>query len=131
MLRISKQSDYGLLILTYLKGKDHLVPLSELVEKLKLPKRFIARIAANLVASGFLVSKEGKSGGYQLSSKIKKVSLFDFLKIFESNLNLTRCEEDNYRCPWEDHCSHKSLFKDKLRKIFIKQLKNYQLSKII
>lgn len=131
MLRISKQSDYGLLILTYLKDKNHLVPLSELVEKLKLPKRFIARIASNLATNGFLFSKEGKSGGYQLSSKIKKVSLFDYLKIFESNLNLTSCTDENYRCFWKDYCSHQNLFKVKLKKIFVKQLKNYQLWKII
>lgn len=131
MLRISKQSDYGLLILTYLKDKNHLVPLSELVEKLKLPKRFIARIASILAINGFLISKEGKKGGYQLSSKIKKFSLFDYLKIFETNLNLTYCGDNNYQCSWKNYCSHQNLFKVKLRKIFIGQLKNYQLSKII
>ena len=131
MLKISKQSDYGLLILTYLKNKNHLVPLSELVEKLKLPKRFIARIASILATNGLLVIKEGKTGVYQLSSKIKKTSLFDYLKIFESDLNLIQCEKDNYHCPWEDYCSHQNLFKDRLKKIFIKQLKNYRLSNVI
>lgn len=131
MLRISKQSDYGLLMLTYLKNKNKLVPLSELAEKLKLPKRFIARIASILASHQLLKSKEGKIGGYQSSDKIKKISLYDYLKIFESSLNITKCQDDNYQCPWEDFCQQKNFFKNQLKKIFIKQLKNYKLTEII
>lgn len=131
MLKISKQSDYGLLILNYLKDKKHLISLSELVKSLKLPKRFIARIASILAKHQLLVSKEGRTGGYQLSTKIKTVSLYDYLKIFESDLKVAQCLENHYHCPWEDYCRHKRVFKDKLNKIFISQLKNYQLFKVV
>lgn len=132
MLKISKQSDYGLLILSYLKNKKGFVSISEMVNNLNLPKRFIARIASVLANHEILVSKEGKIGGYRLSSKIKKIYLLDYLKIFEQDLiNLTQCSKENYQCPWEIYCHHKNLFKDKLKKILINQLKNYRLFNVI
>lgn len=61
MFNISKQSDYGLLMLEYLKDKRDYISLTEIVEKLKLPKRFLARIASKLVSARILLSREGKS----------------------------------------------------------------------
>jgi len=82
MLAITKQSDYGLILLSYIYKKNVQVRLSELIKETKLPQRFLARIAAELVKKGLLISREGKNGGYLILPKIKTISFFDYLTIF-------------------------------------------------
>ncbi|GAB4218973.1 MAG: hypothetical protein Fur009_2750 [Candidatus Microgenomates bacterium] len=130
MFKISKSSDYGLLLIEYLFNKKNFVSLSEIIEKTNLPKRFLARIGSKLAEAKILESKEGKIGGYRLTSKIKNFTLYDYLKIFE-NFNITSCANDNYSCPWQNDCQHKNFFSKKLQINLINYLKSEKLLKII
>lgn len=131
MLKISKQSDYGLVLLSYLKDKKEYTSLSEVVKETNLPLRFLARIASILKKNGILESIEGKTGGYKITSKIKKLTVYDYLKIFEKNLFLTSCSKENYKCPYEEICQHKDFFKNKLKNLIINDLKKYKLGQIL
>ena len=131
MFNISKQSDYVLLMLEYLKNKKDYISLTEIVEKLKLPKRFLARIASKLVSAKILLSREGKIGGYLLNPEINSLTLYDYLRVFEGDLALTKCFDKNYQCQWEKNCSHKKFFNHKLRNVFIGNLKEEKLLKIL
>jgi len=131
MFYLSKQLDYGLLLLSYLTDKDDFVSLTKVVKDLKLPKRFLARIASKLAEKKILLSHEGKKGGYKINSKVKSISLYDYLKIFEDDFVLTRCFDDDYDCPFEKNCQHKNFFNHRLRKVFIKNLKKEKLFKTI
>lgn len=131
MLNITKQSDYGILFVSYLHKKKDYVPLSSLIKETGLPYRFLARIAAELVRNKIVESKEGKVGGYKLSHNIYKTSLYDFLKIFEGDLALSKCCVDpDYRCNWYDSCIHKSFFRNTLTKILTNDLKKYKLTSL-
>ncbi len=130
MFKISKSSDYGLLLIEYLFDKGDYISLSEIIEKTGLPKRFLARIASKLVSEKILESKEGKIGGYKLTKKIGSMSLFDYLKIFE-DFKMTKCADDDYDCPWEENCRHKNFFSKKLSNNLINYLKSEKLLKII
>lgn len=127
MLTITNQSDYGILFISYLINQDDYVPLSEMVKKMKLPSRFLARIAAQLVKNKIVVSREGKVGGYKLTEKIEKISLYHYLKIFEGDLALSKCRDVKYHCPWEKLCQHKSFFQHTLHGIVTSALKRFRL----
>jgi len=130
MLTINKQSDYGLILLSYIYKKDSITKLSELIEKTKLPKRFLARIAASLVKNNLLESYEGKTGGYQIGRNIKLFSLYDYLKIFEEKFSLCDCENKGVRCKYEGVCNHKTASL-KMDKIITDQFKKTKLLSII
>ncbi len=131
MLTITKQSDYGLILISFVYKKNRLVKLSELIEETKLPKRFLARIAAELAKEGLLISKEGKSGGYLISPKIKTISLYDYLTIFENDVVVCSCLDENYQCKFEDICHHRSFIKKRLNVVLIKELKKIKLLQLI
>ena len=131
MLSITKQSDYGLILISFVYKKNRLVKLSELIEETKLPKRFLARIAAELAKEGLLISKEGKSGGYLISPKIKNVSLYDYLKIFENDVVVCNCFDENYLCRFEDICHHRSFIKKRLNTVLVQELKKIKLTQLI
>ncbi|MEK7096952.1 MAG: Rrf2 family transcriptional regulator [Patescibacteria group bacterium] len=131
MLAITKQSDYGLILISFVYKKNGLVRLSELIEATKLPQRFLARIAAELVKNKLLISKEGKSGGYLISPKIKSVSLYDYLTIFENDVIVSSCVDEDFNCKFEDICNHKDFIKKRLNVVLIKELKKIKLLQLI
>lgn len=130
MFTISSQSDYGLIILSHLIKKKGFVPLSDLIKDTNLPMRFLARIAADLANSGILESREGRVGGYKTSDKINTVNLYEYLKIFEDDVEVCKCCEENYNCEHKDICHHGSFLQNKLNKILIEQLKKIMLKDI-
>ncbi|MEK7495725.1 MAG: Rrf2 family transcriptional regulator [Patescibacteria group bacterium] len=131
MLAITKQSDYGLILISFVYKKNGLVRLSELIEATKLPQRFLARIAAELVKNNLLISKEGKSGGYIISSKIKKISLYDYLTIFENDIIVSSCVDKDFDCKFEKICNHKDFIKKRLNIVLTKELKKIKLLQLI
>lgn len=131
MLNITKQSDYGLILISFIYKRNGLVKLSELIKKTKLPQRFLARIAAKLVKNGLLISKEGKSGGYLITQKIKSISLYDYLIIFENNVIVSSCVDQNFDCKFEKICNHKDFIKKRLNVVLTKELKKIKLLELI
>jgi len=131
MLTITKQSDYGLILTSFIYKKNRLVKLSELIEETKLPRRFLARIAAELAKEELLISKEGKSGGYLISPKVKTISLYEYLTIFENDVVVTSCVDDNFDCKYGKICNHKDFIKQRLNVVLTKELKKIRLLQLI
>ncbi len=131
MLAITKQSDYGLILLSSAYKRKGLIKLSELISETNLPQRFLARIAAELVKKGLLISKEGKSGGYLISAKIKTISLYDYLKIFENDVIVSSCVDENFDCKFDKICNHKDFIKQRLNVVLTKELKKIKLLQLI
>lgn len=127
MLSISTQSDYGLLMISYLLKKEDFVPVSELVKEMNLPQRYLARIAAEMAKHQVLVSREGKVGGYKLTDKAKKMNLYDFLTIFEGEVSIARCDKEGFKCKWYEVCQHKGVIRNTFSKILSKELKKQKL----
>ena len=131
MLTITKQSDYGLIMISFIYKKNSLVRLSDLIKDTKLPQRFLARIAAELTKHGLLISREGKSGGYIISPKIKKISLYDYLTIFENDVIVSSCVDEDFNCKFEKICNHKDFIKQRLNVVLTKELKKIKLLQLI
>jgi len=130
MLKLSKKSDYGLLVISKLLHTDDYVSLSKLVEHTKLPLRFLARISAMLANSGILMSREGRVGGYKLGKRFPLLSVYDFLSVFENNLNMTGCQDKSGKCQFENICKHKDSVECKLQMVILEDLKKVKLSEL-
>lgn len=122
MLKLSKKSDYALLIISKLLRESEFISLTKLVEHTKLPQRFLARISAVLASKKVLLSREGRVGGYKLGPKFQTMSVFDFLSIFENNLLMTSCQKKNHICKFEGICHHKEPVKKKLNDVILSDL---------
>lgn len=131
MLTITKQSDYGIILIEQLEGKKDFIPLSELVKQTKLPQRFLARIASILVKNKIILSKEGKVGGYKLADNLNKITLYDFLKIFEKEVAICRCFDGDHCCDYQKICRHKTFIRKKLNQTLIEALKRFTLTDLL
>lgn len=124
MFTISNQSDYAVLLIEYLARKIKPTSISQIVKVCGLPRRFLARIAAQLVKADILESKEGIKGGYKLAKPLNQIKLYEVLQIFEKDLELIKCADEKYQCKWQKICKHQSFWKEKLKNQFIKNIKN-------
>lgn len=130
MLKLSKKSDYGLLIISKLLHAEDFVSLSKLVEHTKLPLRFLARISAVLARNGVLLSREGRVGGYKLGKRFPQMTAYDFLAIFENNLCMTGCQNNPDKCKFQNICKHKDGVKTKLQTVILRDLQKVMLSEL-
>ncbi|MFZ2206354.1 MAG: Rrf2 family transcriptional regulator [Microgenomates group bacterium] len=130
MLKLSKKSDYGLLVISKLIGSEEFISLSKLVEHTKLPLRFLARISAILAHHGVLASREGRVGGYKIGKRFLQMTVFDFLSIFETDMVMTGCQCDGKTCKFESICKHKDPVRTKLHAVILKDLQQVKLSEL-
>ncbi|MCX6792008.1 MAG: Rrf2 family transcriptional regulator [Candidatus Gottesmanbacteria bacterium] len=130
MFTIGSQSDYGLIILSSLMKKNAYVSLTHVVKETDLPQRFLARIAGKLVSHDLLTSLEGRGGGYKVTDKVKNMSLYSYLTIFEKNLNVCKCCRPAYQCHFQPVCQHGRYFQNTLTAILSNQLKKIKLVQI-
>ncbi len=105
---LTKRADYGLSMLSLLasRGKGGRVSLTELASR-GLPKAFMAQIANKMVRSGFLISKEGRGGGYGLTAEPKDIRLKSVLEAIDGDLAPVTCVNKPGLCSMENSCSHK------------------------
>ena len=70
-MKLSKRGEYALRALIDLGIAQELgrplLPISELVEKEKLPENFLVQILVQLRGAGIIETKRGKHGGYSLA----------------------------------------------------------------
>ena len=137
-MKLSKRGEYALRALIDLGIAAELgrpiLQVSELAAKEKLPVKFLEQIFTQLKASGFIVSKRGKLGGYSLARPMNKIKFGSVIRLIDGPLAPISCvSETAYErctCPDEDHCGLRMLMLD-VRTAIIKILDRYSLEDIV
>lgn len=104
MLRISKLTDYALVILSYLALKPQEVASATLIaQKLHLTLPTASKVLKILAEAQLVTSFRGTDGGYQLARDAKLITLTQVLTALEGDLAMTEC------CAMESVCALDSL----------------------
>lgn len=107
MIRMSKQADYGLVLMTqFLRVQDENENLSarQLAAETRLPLPMVSKVLKALTRQGLLVSHRGASGGYSLSRNPDRISVGEVLAAVEGPIAMTACLEDEGDCRQELVC---------------------------
>ena len=106
MFRISKESDYGVLLLTLLaRGPDSVsISARELARKSGIPLPMVSKILKLLARGGVLSSKRGPKGGYALTRRPDRISVAEVVAALEGPLSITECIEHPGDCRQETTC---------------------------
>jgi Rrf2 family protein len=137
-MKLSKRGEYALRALIDLGIAAELgrpiLQVSELAAKEKLPVKFLEQIFTQLKASGYVVSKRGKLGGYSLARPMNKIKFGSVIRLIDGPLAPISCvSETAYErctCPDEAHCGLRMLMLD-VRAAIIKILDRYSLEDIV
>lgn len=90
---LSSKAKYGLKAMVYLARNNGPQPvlIAEIAEKERLPKKFLDAILLQMKQRGFLVSKKGKGGGYNLAKPASEISLGDIIRLLDGPLAPVPC----------------------------------------
>ncbi len=92
MLRMSKMTDYGIVLLTELAREPGQTRTArELAERTRVPMPSTSKLLKGFLQAGLVVSHRGASGGYGLARPAADISLTDIIAVLEGPVSLTEC----------------------------------------
>lgn len=106
MLRISKLTDYGTVVMTYLARENgRLHSVSEIAGEIRLAAPTVSKILKQLVHERLVVSHRGVKGGYNLGRPSADISMLEIIDALEGRVGLTECGSSPGLCTQESLCS--------------------------
>lgn len=95
MLRMSKQADYGLVLMTHLAtAGDRRFTAAELATETRIPPPMVSKVLKLLGREGLLTSHRGVKGGYSLDHDPEEISVAAIIAALEGPIAFTECVED-------------------------------------
>ena len=93
MLRITRLTDYGFILLAHIAISDHkkLYNAKDLSDELDIPLPTVSKVLKHLAKGELLVSHQGSQGGYCLSKDPSFISVADIIEVLEGPVSLTAC----------------------------------------
>ena len=106
MIRITKQADYGIVLLTHFVGEPGAVinTARDLAEQARLPLPMVGKILKTLVRKGLLASHRGVKGGYSLARPADSISVADIVSARDGPIAMTSCSAHPGDCEIENDC---------------------------
>ena len=106
MLRVSKHTDYGMLLLTAMVsgGDSANYSARQLADMTHLPYPMVGKILKALAREGILVSQRGPKGGYGLVRRPEEITLVDIVSAMEGPIAVTECIGSPGDCEHETSC---------------------------
>ena len=100
MIRLSRLTDYGIVLLTQLAGRPEMEihNAGDLAAAVGLPRPTVSKILKALVREGLLVSRRGVRGGYSLARRPEEISMADIIHALEGPIAMTECVTDEPGC---------------------------------
>ena len=112
MLRISKLSDYGILVMAYVaETPRHWQSAAEIAIKVGLPAPTVIKVLKILTQGNLLESRRGALGGYRLAGKPTEITLERILIVLEEPLTLVACIDDQNVCTLATSCRPQNIWK--------------------
>jgi FeS assembly SUF system regulator len=106
MLRLSKLTDYGTVLLAHLAANETAVcSAAEVATTTGIALPTVSKLLKSLARSGLVISTRGSSGGYQLSRAANDISAADVIDAIEGPVSITECSSSDSKCEHEGSCS--------------------------
>lgn len=122
MFRLSKITDYGILLLAHMASRNELdaelrasadtesegagvVTARELAEQVDLPLPIVSKILKSLAREGTIESHRGAKGGYSLRVEADRITVAEMISVLEGPVAMTECSVSTGLCLHENSCS--------------------------
>jgi len=106
MLKLSKFTDYGIVLLSYFAHNAEKQPFSAKYLSVKscIPLPTVSKLLKMLTNTGLLNSEIGRNGGYSLVKRPHEISVGLVISLLEGPLALTECSDEHGQCKIEADC---------------------------
>jgi len=112
MLRLTKLTDYGILLLTHMATDEtRLYASNDLSNATHIPSPTVSKVLQSLLSVGLLESVRGARGGYRLARASESISVREIIDCFEGDIALTECNLDEGACDQLSVCATQNNWK--------------------
>ncbi|QXP84211.1 SUF system Fe-S cluster assembly regulator [Methylococcus sp. ANG] len=109
MLRISKLTDYAIIILGQMARSDEQTfAAAELADQTSIAMPTASKILKALARAGIVTSTRGSRGGYALAQKPEHTSVARIIGALEGPIALTECSAEQALCQQSSSCDVRS-----------------------
>lgn len=106
MLRISKLTDYAILVMVELTASgEEVLSAQTLAERCGLEAPTVSKVLKSLARGGLVESFRGPSGGYRARHTPEEVSVASVIVAIEGPIAMTECSVHEGLCTVEASCS--------------------------
>lgn len=91
MLRLSKLTDYAVVVLVRLSAGDGVQTSPGIAATTGIPEPTVAKVLKALASSGLVASQRGARGGYRLLRPLGGVPISDVIEAIDGPIALTAC----------------------------------------
>ncbi len=106
MLRISKLTDYGTVVLAHLAGDPGVVcSAADVATATSIALPTVSKLLKSLGHAGLVTSTRGSNGGYQLARAPAKISAANVIDALEGPVSITECSGSDSHCDYEGVCN--------------------------
>ena len=106
MLRLSKITDYGILVLAHLARKPMAATHNarEIAKAVELPLPVVSKVLKVLARAGVLESRRGSKGGFALTRRPGELSVTEMIEALDGPVALTECSGSKSLCQHQGSC---------------------------
>ena len=106
MIRLSRLTDYGIVLMSHLAGFGDGEPHNarEIAAEAGLPQPVVGKLLKALAREGLLESHRGARGGYSLARRPEEISTAEMITALEGPIGLTECTVHPGECAQEPSC---------------------------
>ncbi len=105
MLRISKLTDYAILLMVELTREGEMLSAHALAERIHVEVPTAGKVLKQLSTAGLVESFRGASGGYRVNRAATDISVADVIAAIEGPIAMTECSAEPGLCTVEDSCN--------------------------
>jgi FeS assembly SUF system regulator len=106
MLRISKLTDYGTVVLAHLANPEtNLASAADVATATGVALPTVSKLLKALTRADLVKSTRGSQGGYQLARRATEISAAEIIDALEGPVSITECSSSDSHCNFESVCS--------------------------
>ncbi len=106
MLRISRLTDYGTVVLAHLARDDAgLVSAAEVATATGIALPTVSKLLKTLAKAEIVTSTRGSHGGYELARDAQAISASDVIDALDGPVSITECSASQSHCDLESICN--------------------------
>ena len=106
MLRISRLTDYGTLVLAHLPSDEaKLLSAADVALATGINLPTVSKLLKSLAKADLVTSTRGSQGGYRLSRSADEISAADIIDALEGPVSITECSASDSNCDYESVCN--------------------------
>ena len=132
MLRISKLTDYGIVLLARFAQVPPATTLNarEMSEETALPLPVVSKMLKTLAGADLLRSQRGAKGGYQLVRDPEHVNVAELLEALEGGVALMDCAAGPGHCDQEERCTVREPWQ-RINRAVLEALRDVTLAELV